>query len=203
MIVVGITGGIASGKTTVVNFLRKKRIAIHDSDLIVKKTYLNPSSRFINYLKKIGLKNSLKGKKINKKIIQEEIFTYSKKRKLLETYLHKKVRIARNKFLKTHQKRKTKIVFLDIPLLFENKLDKICDYTILLYAPIKLRKKRAMKRKGMKKIILEKIMKSQLSDRIKKRKATFIIDTTNTKTKTFQKILFKIGSTKQQWEKSY
>ena len=198
MIIVGITGGIASGKTTVVNFLRKKRIAIHDSDLIVKKTYLNPSSRFINYLKKIGLKKSLKGKKINKKIIQEEIFTYSKKRKLLETYLHKKVRIDRNKFLKTHQKRKTKIVFLDIPLLFENKLDKICDYTILLYAPIKLRKKRAMKRKGMKKIVLEQIMKSQLSDRIKKRKATFIVDTTNTKTKTFQKILFKIGSTKQQ-----
>ena len=198
MIVVGITGGIASGKTTVVNFLRKKRIAIHDSDLIVKKTYLNPSSRFINYLKKIGLKKSLKGKKINKKIIQEEIFTYSKKRKLLETYLHKKVRIDRNKFLKTHQKRKTKIVFLDIPLLFENKLDKICDYTILLYAPIKLRKKRAMKRKGMKKIVLEQIMKSQLSDRIKKRKAAFIVDTTNTKTKTFQKILFKIGSTKQQ-----
>ena len=108
------------------------------------------------------------------------------------------MRIARNKFLKIHQKRKTKIVFLDIPLLFENKLDKICDYTILLYAPIKLRKKRAMKRKGMKKFILEKIMRSQLSDRIKKRKATFIINTTKTKTKTFKKTLSKISSIKQQ-----
>ena len=54
MIIVGITGGIASGKTTVVNFLKKKRIAIHDSDLIIKKTYINPSSGFINYLKKIS-----------------------------------------------------------------------------------------------------------------------------------------------------
>ena len=82
MIIVGITGGIASGKTTVVNFLKKKRIAIHDSDLIVKKIYINPSSGFINYLKKISLKNSLKGNKINKNIIQEEIFTYPKKKKI-------------------------------------------------------------------------------------------------------------------------
>ena len=84
MIIVGITGGIASGKTTVLNFLKKKRIAIHDSDLIVKKTYINPSPGFIKYLKKISLKNSLKSNKINKKIIQEEVFTYPKKRKLLE-----------------------------------------------------------------------------------------------------------------------
>ena len=66
MIVIGLTGGIASGKTTIVDFLKKKKIAIHDSDLFVQNTYSKPTIKFINYLKKIHLKNALKGKKINK-----------------------------------------------------------------------------------------------------------------------------------------
>ena len=84
---------------------------------------------------------------------------------MLEGYLHKEVKKARNIFLKKNKEKKTKIVFLDIPLLFENKLEKICDYSILLYAPLRIRKQRAIKRKGMNKTILEKIIKNQLNDK--------------------------------------
>ena len=90
---------------------------------------------------------------------------------MLEKYLHAEVRKSRNIFLKKHKQKKTQIVFLDIPLLFENKLEKICNYTILFYAPRKTRMQRAIRRKGMQKRILDKIIKSQLSDRIKKKKA--------------------------------
>ena len=41
MIIVGLTGGIASGKSTVSSFLKKKKFPVHDSDLVVKKIYLN------------------------------------------------------------------------------------------------------------------------------------------------------------------
>ena len=68
MIILGLTGGIASGKTTIVNFLKKKKLAIHDSDAVVKKIYSNPTQEFIKYLKKTSLSNSIKNKKINKKI---------------------------------------------------------------------------------------------------------------------------------------
>ena len=74
-ITVGLTGGIASGKTTMTNFLKKKRIKIHDSDLVIKNIYSKPKHKFINYLKKINLKNSLKKNRIDKKIIREEIFS--------------------------------------------------------------------------------------------------------------------------------
>ena len=187
-IIVGLTGGIASGKTTITNFLKKRRMKIHDSDSTIKNIYSKPTLRFINYLKKINLKNSLKGNKIDKKIIREEIFNNTKKRKLLEKYLHSEVKKSRNVFLKKHSKTRTKIVFLDIPLLFENKLEKICNYTILLYAPLKLRKQRAIKRKGMQKKTLERIIKSQLSDRIKKKKADFIINTSTKKSQCYDEI---------------
>ena len=188
MIVVGLTGGIASGKTTITNFLIKKRMIIHDSDLVINNIYSRPPLKFTNYLKKINLKNSLKGKKIDKKIVRGEIFSNTKKRKLLEKYLHAEVKKSRNIFLKKHRQKNTQIVFLDIPLLFENKLEKICDYTILFYAPLKIRKQRAIARKGMQKKILEKIIQSQLSDKIKKKKADFVINTSASKTHSFKKI---------------
>ena len=196
MIVIGLTGGIASGKTTITNFLKKKKFAVNDSDSDVKKNYSNPEHKFLSYLKKTNLKNSIKGNKIDKKTIREEIFTNTEKRKLLEKYLHAKVKKSRDIFLKKNRQKKTQIVFLDIPLLFENKLEKICNYTILFYAPLKIRKQRAIRRRGMQKKILVKIIKSQLSDKIKKKKADFIINTSASKDRCFNKILKTIKQIK-------
>ena len=188
MIIVGLTGGIASGKTTATNFLKKKKMKIHDSDLVVKNIYSKPPLNFTNYLKKINLAGALKENKIDKNAIREDIFNNIKKRKLLEKYLHAEVKKSRNIFLKKCSQKKERIVFLDIPLLFENNLEKICNYTILFYAPLKTRVQRAIRRKGMQKRTLEKIIKSQLSDKIKKKKADFIINTSIGKSRCFNEI---------------
>lgn len=193
MIVVGLTGGIASGKTTVVKFLKKKRLAIHDSDFVVKKIYSKPEEKFLKALKQIGLEKSIIGKKISKKIIREEIFNNKEKKEKLEKFIHKEVRASRRAFIQKHTKKKTKIVILDIPLLFEKKLTSICDYIILLTLPNKKRIARALKRKGMKKDILLKIIDSQLKDSIKKKKANFVINTSRAKNHSFDMILKAIN----------
>ena len=79
MIVVGLTGGIASGKTTATKFLKKKKMKVHDSDLVVNKIYSNPPLKFISYLKKINLIGALNGNKIDKNIVREGIFNNTKK----------------------------------------------------------------------------------------------------------------------------
>jgi len=196
MIIVGLTGGIASGKTTIVKLLKKNKLEVHDSDLVVSNIYSKPKTKFLTHLKKINLGKSLKGRNIDKKIIREEIFNNTKKRKLLEGYIHTEVKKARNAFIKKHKQKKTKTIFLDIPLLFENKLEKICDSTILFYAPINTRKKRAIRRKGMEKKILEKIIKNQLNDKIKKKKADFAVDTSVNKNQCFKKVLRIVESIK-------
>ena len=186
--IVGLTGGIASGKTTIINFLKKKKFATHDSDAVVKSAYSQPTKKFINFLININLADSISGKSIDKKKIRKEIFNTQKKS--LEKYIHGVVKQSRDQFLKKHKEKKTKIVFLDIPLLFEAKLEKICDYIILVYAPIRIRKKRAIRRKGMKKEILIKIIKHQINDNFKKKKADFVIDTSiSNKAKSFKKTL--------------
>ncbi len=192
--IVGLTGGIASGKTTIVNLLKKNKLAVHDSDLVVGGIYSKPKAKFLNHLKKTSLGKSIKGKNIDKEIIREEIFNNIKKRKLLEGYIHNEVKKTRNVFIKEHKQKKTKIIFLDIPLLFEKKLEKICDFIILFYAPLTIRKKRAIRRNGMQKKILEKIIKSQLSDKIKKKKADFVIDTSMNKNFCLNEVLKIIKS---------
>ena len=181
MIIVGLTGGIASGKTTITNFLKKKKYPVHDSDDVVKKIYLKPSNAFLKYLKKINLENSIKGKKIDKKIIKDEIFNDIKKRKFLETHLHAKIKISRNVFLKKQKQKKTKIVFLDIPLLFENRLERFFDETICIISTKKNRLKRTEKNKKFTKKIFNKILRAQKKDKERRLLATHTINNNGTK----------------------
>jgi len=194
MVIVGLTGGIAAGKTTISKFLKKNKFAVHDSDAVVKKIYSKPTRAFIKYLKDIGLGTTIRGKNINKNTIRATIFNNQKKKKEIEKYIHTEVKKSRDKFLTRHRIKKTKIVILDIPLLFEAKLSHICDYVILLYLPRKLKIQRALARKGMKKTILLKIIENQLSDSYKKKGADFIINTSKTKNHSFKMILRAINN---------
>ena len=194
MKIIGITGGIASGKTTICNFLQGKSFPVHDSDKVVKNIYSKPSTKLIKKLKIIGLSKSINNNKIDKSIIRFEIFNNKTKKAKLEKYLHKEVKISREKFIKKHNKKKTKVIILDIPLLFEANLSNICDFVVLVYAPKKTKIERAIKRKGMTKKLILQILKTQLGDTYKKKKSDFVINTTKTKTHSFKMIVELINS---------
>ena len=83
-IIVGLTGGIASGKSTIINYIKKKRIPTHDSDFVVNKLYINPTKKFLKYLKCAKIKYTISEKKIDKASIREEIFYNLKKKNLLD-----------------------------------------------------------------------------------------------------------------------
>ena len=197
-IFVGITGGIATGKSTIVKFLQKKGYKVHDSDLIVNKIYSHPNKKLFTVLKKIGLSKSIKNKKIDKNVIRDEIFSNKGKKKALEKFIHKEVRISRNLFIKKHKNKKNKIIFFDIPLLFEAKLTHICHYIILLYAPKKTKIERALKRKNINKKIITKILKNQIDDKTKKKKSDYIINTSKQKKHSFKMILKAISNILEQ-----
>lgn len=182
MIVVGLTGGIASGKSFVVQYLNKIKIPTHESDKIIKSFYMKPSKKFINFLIKIKLHEGINNKKIDKKFIRNEIFNDDKKRTKLEKYLHREVKINRKKFIKKNKNKK--IIFLDIPLLFEKKLYSECDYVCSTIAPLKIRLNRALNRRGMTKKMFNLIVKKQISDKTRREKSNYIINTSKTRADT-------------------
>jgi dephospho-CoA kinase len=158
MIRIGITGSLASGKSTVAQILSKK-YPLFSADTAVKDLY--KEKKFIFKIKKIF---NIKNKNIKneiKKIIQ----TDKSKLKKLELLIHPLVRKKMKAF--TKRNKKNKILFYEIPLLVESNLMKNFDSIWFVWAKKKNRLKRYIKkRKGLKSIFFI-LNKRQMSEKNK------------------------------------
>ena len=172
---IAITGGIGSGKSTFCSKLKEKGFKIHSSDVQVAKIYKNPEKKFVTYLRTIGLSKSISKKNIDKKIISKIIFENKQIRKKLELYIFKIVRKKRSDFIKQEKQKKTKLIFIDIPLLFENNLEKQFNKVISIIASKRVRLKRLKKTRKMTENQFKNITRSQTSDVIRKKKSDYVI----------------------------
>ena len=172
---IAITGGIGSGKSTFCSKLKEKGFKIHSSDEQVAKIYKNPEKKFVTYLRTIGLSKSISKKNIDKKIISKIIFENKQIRKKLELYIFKIVRKKRSDFIKKEKQKKTKLIFVDIPLLFENNLEKQFNRVISIIASKRVRLKRLKKTRKMTENQFKNITRSQTSDVIRKKKSDYVI----------------------------
>ena len=172
---IAITGGIGSGKSTLCSKLKEKGFKIHSSDEQVAKIYKNPDKKFVTYLRTIGLSKSISKKNIDKKIISKIIFENKQIRKKLELYIFKIVRKKRSDFIKQEKEKKTRLIFIDIPLLFENNLEKKFHKVISIIASKQTRLKRLKKTRKMTETQFKNIIRSQTSDAIRKKKSDYII----------------------------
>ena len=202
MIIVGLTGGIGSGKSTVAKDFKKLKIPVFDSDQEVKKLYTTKDPDLIKAIKKIDKnKNTLGKKRINRKKLGDIVFNNKAKLKILEKVIFKKLKKRREVFLKKNKKLKKDIVVLDTPLLFENNLNKNCNYVVFAKAPLKLRRQRVLKRKGMTKKKLDKIISKQAPEKTKEKKSDFIIQTNKGKWYSFMQIKKSIEKIKKEIKK--
>ena len=178
---IGITGGIGSGKTTFSNHLKKLGFLVHESDKVVSEIYTKPKKQFLSFIKKNISQKAVKQNKINKSEIANVIFSNKVIKRLLERRIHKEVQNSRRAFIKKNTKKKKKIIFADIPLLFENKLEKKFDLVICIISSKKNRIKRVLKTKKFTKENLNKIIKAQTSDKERRKRSQIIINNNKTK----------------------
>ena len=160
MIKIGITGSIASGKTTASQILSYKRGPLFSADTVVNSLYKKI------YLQKL-IKRKFNIKQHNlKKTLKEIILQDYKQVKILEKIIHPFVRKEMKKFSINNQRKK--MVFYEIPLLIESNLMKHFDIIIFIKAKKKIRLNRFLDKGGEKKIF-NLLNKRQFSD-IKKAK---------------------------------
>jgi dephospho-CoA kinase len=145
MIKIGITGSIASGKTTASKFLSNKRGPLFSADQAVKKLYRD--NNFKNLLKK---KFNINKKSNLKNTLKEKILKNKKNIKKLEKIIHPLVRKEMKKFSIFNKKKKT--LFYEIPLLIESKLMNYFDIIIFIKANKQIRLKRFKAAGGDKKL---------------------------------------------------
>jgi len=180
-ILVGITGGIAAGKTTLSKHLKKMGFLVHESDDVVSRMYAKSNKPFVNFIKKNISKDVIQKNKVNKKQITNIIFNNKETKKKLEKHIHKEVQLSREKFIQKNLKAKKKIIFLDIPLLLENQLEKNFDLVVCVVSSKKKRIERILKNKKFSKKILNKILNAQTSDKERKRRSQILINNNKTK----------------------
>ncbi|MFT5703613.1 MAG: dephospho-CoA kinase [Rickettsiales bacterium] len=181
MLIIGLTGGVASGKNFVANHFEKLNIPVYDADLEVHKLLSEDREIFLEIKNKFPA--AIQNCQIDRKILGKEVLSHSQKLADLEQIIYPKLRQQENSFIKKHFRRRSKMVVLNIPLLFEKGGYKKCDKTIVIIAPNKVRFNRFAKRFSKNKdyslkSIEEKfviIKNNQISDLERKKRADFLI----------------------------
>lgn len=162
---VGLTGGIGSGKTIVSKVFETMGCFIYNSDEKAKALYNNSNIKK-NVIELLGTESYLNEHEINKEYISKKVFNYPELLQKLNQIIHPAVK---EDFINFKNKLPEKsIIVKETALLFEAGINKDLDYTILVTAPIDIKIKRVMSRNHISKEEVEKRMSSQWSDEQKK-----------------------------------
>ncbi len=174
--IIGLTGGIGSGKSTVANYIASKGIPVYIADEEAKKIMERDDvKQKIQNLFTESILNS--DNSLNRKKIAEFVFNNPDKLKELNAIVHPEVRLHFKNWLKEHKN--YPFIIKEVAILFETGGNKQCDKVILITAPEELRIERAMKRDNVtKKDILVRI-KNQFSESKKKELSDFIVENIN------------------------
>tara|TARA_B100000242_G_scaffold287661_1_gene254820 strand:- start:1216 stop:1827 length:612 start_codon:yes stop_codon:yes gene_type:complete len=160
MIKIAITGNIGSGKSTITRIVRELGFKVFDADQEVEKAMMKKD--LINKISeefKSKIPGLIKRNKIDKVKLGEFVFSNTKELKKLEQIVHPKVWESKEKFFDKNCNEL--VVFLDIPLLFEKKLQRNYDFIIRTFVSSKVQKERVLKRKNMTQVKFNKIIKTQ------------------------------------------
>ena len=173
--IIGITGGIASGKSTVTNFLRQKGFEVVDADALVHQLQ-KPDGRLYQILvEHFGEKVLLEDGKLNRPLLASLIFSNSEEREWSKEtqgqIIREELGSLRDKFAQTED-----IFFMDIPLLFEQDYASWFDETWLVYVRRDTQLDRLMNRDQLSKESAETRLASQWPLEEKKKFATYILD---------------------------
>ena len=160
MLILGVTGGIGSGKTAVTDIFSKLDIDIIDADLASRKAVFKGSSSLIKIQEKFGKDILLKDGNLNRAKLREIIFKDSKQKDWLEKLLHPQIlQIIKDEL----EESKSLYKILVSPLLFETGQYQICDRTLLVDVSEDQQIQRTSKRDKVPSEQVKSIIKSQLS----------------------------------------
>lgn len=183
--IAGLTGGIASGKSTVSSIFRSFGVEIADADITAKK--ISEREDVIQEIKKIFGKDVLSAEgQIDRVKLKEVVFSDKNKLVQLNNIIHPKVMEEFKKIKENTPK--NDIIIFDIPLLFEAGMDKMCDTVILVYADRETQIERIKARDGVSRELAEKIIDAQMSLEDKKEKSDIHIENNGTQEELKKKV---------------
>ena len=182
--ILGLTGSIAMGKSTVLKLFEELGAKVSSADEIVHQLF-EKDEELIGQLRE-RFPEAVEAGIVNRQILGKIVFANEQKLQQLEQLLHPKVRQENLNRIKQAQENNDKLLVLEIPLLFETGAEAICDKVAVVTAPYEIQRARVLAREGMSEEKFQQILARQMPDAEKCKRANFVIDSSNglEKTKT-------------------
>jgi dephospho-CoA kinase len=187
VIILGLTGSIGMGKSTAARMLRRLGVPLFDADAVVHRL-LAPGGAAVAAVERLfpGVRDDSGA--IDRRRLGQRVFGDPPALRRLEAILHPMVRQAERQFVMLARARRERLVVLDIPLLYETGGPERCDFVLVVSAPARLQRDRVMRRPGMTEARFQSVLRAQLPDREKRRRADFVVPTALGRAFTFRRL---------------
>jgi dephospho-CoA kinase len=173
MIVLGLTGSIGMGKSTVEGFFAESGVPVHDADATVHRLYAGEAAPMIE----AAFPGTTQAGTVDRTRLAARVIGDPAALKRLEAIVHPMVRRAEEQFLAQAEAAGAPVVVVNIPLLFETGGDTRCDAVVVVSAPAETQRARVLSRPGMTEEKLAGLLDKQMPDAEKRRRADFVVDT--------------------------
>ncbi|MBP9853908.1 MAG: dephospho-CoA kinase [Candidatus Omnitrophica bacterium] len=188
MFIIGITGGLATGKSTVSEMFAQLGAKVLDADKIAHGL-IGRNGKCVEKIKKTFGQDVISKGAVNRKALADIVFNNTAKLKKLEAIIHPQVRLNVKERLKELKKKKFKgIVVVDVPLLFEAKMDRDMDMTIVVKTRRDIQIQRAKKSLNLTQQQALSRIKAQMPLNKKAKLADMVIDNSRSKKETSKKV---------------
>jgi dephospho-CoA kinase len=163
MLWIGLTGGIASGKSTVSRFLRERGYAVIDADVLAREAVQSGTAAHSEIVKIFGADAVLSSGELNRERIGSVVFSDQSKLKILEGIIHPEVRKLALEKRSELEKQGRKLAFYDVPLLFEKDMQPLFDSVTVVACSPAVQKQRLIARNGFAPDEADRRIASQIS----------------------------------------
>ena len=188
MKIVGLTGGISSGKSTVSSYFKQLEIPVIDADEVARKVVEPNSQGAIEIRKAFGSDVFEEDGSLNRQKLGALIFSNAENRQKLDDLLQPLIKIMILDEIEEYRQKGETMIVLDLPLLFEKRYEELCEEIIVVYIPKELQLERLMKRNQYTKQEALSRIDSQLSIEEKRKRATVLLDNQGTIQQLYQQV---------------
>ena len=187
-IVIGITGGIGSGKSAVAQMFERLGAQVFDADRFCHDLLERPA--VVRRLKTVFGEGVIEsGGKLNRKALADAVFVDGESLAALTAILHPPaIKEIKRAVSRLRRGREAGVLAVDAALLMESGLDGLCDALVFVYAPFPVRASRVKRERDWSKKEISRREKFQLSVKEKKQKADYVIDNTHTRRQTLTQV---------------
>jgi dephospho-CoA kinase len=173
MFILGLTGSLGMGKSTTARFFAEEGVPVHDADAVVHRLYEGEAVNAIE----AAFPGTTTAGKVDRNKLAARVLGDAAALQRLEAIVHPLVHEAERRLLAEAAASGEQIAVLDIPLLFETGGDRRVDAVVVVSAPSEVQRARVLERPGMTIEKLESILAKQMPDAEKRRRADFVVDT--------------------------